>query len=151
MCCRIKSCFTWNWLKLVQNYFIIVSVMFYALLSYGGLLALFVSHYLLFNCQDFELLLFNVFIFVVIPRGPVLGSLLVFDFNFFLKLGFAIFDRTAPCYYFRRLWFDGGQFLFPLIYFSVEKEVGFNRLNRFHKIIIANDISVWYGRRVSYF
>jgi hypothetical protein len=60
-------------LKLVRNYFIIVSVMFYALLSYGGLLALFVSHYLLFIFQDFELLLCNVFYFVVIPCGPVLN------------------------------------------------------------------------------
>jgi hypothetical protein len=77
--------------------------MFYALFSYGGLLALFVSHDLLCKFQDFELLLFNVFIFVVIPRGPVLDSLLVFDFNSFLKLGFAISDRTALCYYFRRL------------------------------------------------
>jgi hypothetical protein len=65
-------------LKMDRHYFIIVSVMFYALLSYSSLLALFVCHYLLFICQDFDFVLFNVFIYVFISCGSVLNTFVSF-------------------------------------------------------------------------
>jgi hypothetical protein len=83
-------------LKLDRHYFIIVSVMFYALLSYGGLLALFVSHYLLSICQDFVLLLFNIFYFVVISCGPVLNTFVSSRFYFRSEIGICYFRWYCP-------------------------------------------------------
>jgi hypothetical protein len=82
---------------MAQSYFIIVSVLFYELLSYGSLLALFLSHNLLFICYYFDLLLCSVLLFVVILCGSVL-HLYLFSFSILinLKLGFCIFSIVLP-------------------------------------------------------
>jgi hypothetical protein len=82
---------------MAQSYFIFVSVLFYVLLSYGSVLALFLSHNLLFICYYFDLLLFSVLLFVVIVCGSVL-HLYLFSFSILInpKLGFCIFSIVLP-------------------------------------------------------